>query len=225
MSSASTRNSGLRKVTKNPIRRVVEAVGEKAPWINANRITAAGTIGVFVADYLVIKHPKLKKTATAVHTGSSIADSFDGEWERWEVEEKGKEPSKNGPLIDVLADKLQEVTTFASQAIRARRSGNNLAAVAYLAAAATSPLPALFRARAESRGQVVKEGGLGTRPVRATIGAVGIAFADRPVLPLMLGAGTAAIESSQRRYTALQLGSTAAAVAVTTVAARQIGQS
>jgi phosphatidylglycerophosphate synthase len=229
---------------------MVEAVGEKAPWINANRITAAGAAGVLIADYLFVKHPKLKKTATALHVGSSVADAFDGEWERWQVEEKGKEPSQNGPLYDVLADKSQEVATFTAQAIKAKKDGKNLASAAYLLAAATSPLPALFRARAESGGHIVKEGGLGTRPVRAAIGAVGIAFGDRSSVPLLLGAGAAAqniytasqryhaaepgsphcigrledaqaVESSQQRYNALQLAS-AGAVAVTAAAARQI---
>lgn len=195
-----TKNSSLRQASKGPIAKTVEFMGERAPGVKADHITVAGLIGSLAASFLWLKYPHKKKTATALHGVSSFADSFDGPWDEWERTVKGKKPTKHGPILDVVADKLQEVTTFVTQGIYSWRKGKKATGAAYLISAATSPMPALMRARAESRGNIVKEGGLGTRPARAVVGAAGIAFGDRPGASTVLGAFSA----TQNTVTAFQ---------------------
>jgi hypothetical protein len=58
----------------------------------------------------------------------------------------------------------------------AKKRGDKVAAGYYAAGAATAVLPALLRAKAESKGLIVPEDGSGSRVTKATLAGVGIAL-------------------------------------------------
>jgi phosphatidylglycerophosphate synthase len=175
---ATGRNSKLRSVFEKQIDGLVTGINEKLPRVTPDHLTLAGVVLVLAGDIMVVKDPDRPVVPTAIYTLGSLLDALDGSLARKKGELNGG-TTKEGMLLDLVSDRVQEVITFGALSLIARRRGNRVAADNYALAAMTSALPALIKAHAETKGLVVREGGIGTRVGRGILGGAGLAFNGR----------------------------------------------
>lgn len=203
--SETIRNNGLRRVVSSPVNETVDFIDEKLPWVTPNMITAASTAGMLALNYLSIKHPKKGFAIGVAQTAVVLGDLLDGSLARRKATNNGTKTTLGGALADSLSDKIQEVGHGLALSRRARRQGHAFSGAMHLLSGVTAPLPALARSEAESKGVIVREGGLGTRPLRATYSIVNTALLNnRPLAAGALSAFTAAqnIMTAYRRHDA-----------------------
>lgn len=170
----STRNSVFRQIFAEPIDKLVKYLGANFPKLQADHLTETGIALVITADTLACIFPDNPVWPTAIYTIGSIFDGIDGSFERNKHPERDANSEIEGMLKDTRTDKFEELYTFGILSYIARRRGNNFAANCYAIATMTTVFPSLFRAKAESQGFIVAEGGIGTRQGRGILGGVGI---------------------------------------------------
>ena len=165
------RNSSVREVSTGPLSKLARFVHKKVPGLTASHITRWSKRAVEGSAILALINPDKPAAATTGYTLGSLGDSLDGAFAR-EVGEDGLD----GMIEDVEADLEQQIVVFAALSLIARKRGNKVAAANYALAAMTTPLSALTRAEAESKGYIVAEGGMGTRVGRGILAGMGIGF-------------------------------------------------
>lgn len=185
-----TRNNPLREVFQRPIGAAVDLIDARAPWITPDGITVSGTLGVLAVDFLIAGRPNNSPALNAAHAALNVTDILDGGLARKRAEDRGIETTNKGAILDTLSDKLQEFAVFAALSQKAAKNGNNGASTVHLLAGMSSVMPALFRSRAEASGGIVKEGGLGTRPVRALMGIAALSASNRPCVSAAISGAT-----------------------------------
>lgn len=168
---ATARNSEARRLTASPIERVAGLVHRYAPGLKPTHITKAGKLMVEAADLLALASPDRATLATVIYTAGSLLDTLDGAYARLIGED-----SLEGMKDDVKADLEQQIFTFATLSLIARRCGNKVASANYAIATMTTALSAFYRAEAESMGFIVGEGGMGTRVGRGIMAGIGMKF-------------------------------------------------
>ncbi|MEK7600110.1 MAG: CDP-alcohol phosphatidyltransferase family protein [Patescibacteria group bacterium] len=170
---ATARNGMARQIFAKPINAAVDIIDHKLPQVTPDHITMLGEQLVKSSVIIAALKPENSALPTALYSFGSMLDALDGSLARKKGQDSGG-TTVEGMLKDVKADKRQEITTFLALSIIARRRGNNVAANNYAIATATTALSALFRAEAETSGQIVAEGGIGTRVGRGVLGGVGL---------------------------------------------------
>ncbi|MBP7740579.1 CDP-alcohol phosphatidyltransferase family protein [Candidatus Woesebacteria bacterium] len=160
------RNSKLRDLVATPVRRTVEFLDEKAPWLTPNMITVLGTTGILALSiYTASLEKKGKidsKTSIKLLTAFlvlSITDALDGGLARLKIAKGQAHNPESGQLIDTISDRMQEAFSEWLLMYRANENGDIAGMTAALATALTNPLSSLFRAWAEAEGVVVPESG------------------------------------------------------------------
>ncbi len=167
---ASARNSAGRRVAGGPAAILAGLIDEHAPGVSPDDITLAGELLAESGAVLVGLNPDHPVLGTAVFTGGSVLDFLDGKL----AEFKGL--MGKGMLKDLRADLRQQIVAQAVLSLIAMRRDNKVAAANYALATPATPLSSLARARAESMGLVVREGGVGTRASRGVLNGIGLGF-------------------------------------------------
>lgn len=170
---ATARNGTARQIFAKPIAATVDIIDRKFPQVTPDHITMLGEQLVKSSVILAALRPEKAALPTTLYTVGSVLDALDGSLARKKGQDNGG-TTVEGMLKDVKADKRQEITTFLALSVIARRRGNDVAANNYAIATATTALSALFRAEAEASGQIVAEGGIGTRVGRGVLGGIGL---------------------------------------------------
>lgn len=137
--------------------------------VTPNMLSASG-VGLVLGGAIVSSESLLPTIPDQLHTlGLPIIglgllmDALDGALARYQ-KMRGKLLSENGALVDLLADRVQEIGMFVILALDASAKGNDVAAVLFMLNAALAPLPSLIRALIEQQGRAVKsELALGSR--------------------------------------------------------------
>ena len=204
----SPRNSNLREIFGTPIESLAGYIDREWPAVEPSDITKTGKWLVILANALVANDPESPIIPTILYTSGSLFDCLDGALDRIKRGRSGEELSIDGMIEDVHADKVEEIVTFCTLSLMARRRGRNLAATSYALAAMTSTLPSMGRAKAESEGYIVKESGVGTRTSRAILGGIGMAFNGSRFLPEIVSSVVSAsnIKTAIGRYAVLGRG-------------------
>jgi phosphatidylglycerophosphate synthase len=197
------RNSPVRAVTAGRLSKFVSAAQERFPGVRASHITQWSKRLVIGSAVWAMVRPDKPGLATVGHTIGSVGDALDGAWAR-----EAGEDGLDGMLEDVGADLQQQVLEFAALSVIARKRGNKVAAANYALAAMTTPLSALTRAEAESKGYIVPEGGMGTRVVRAIMAGAGIQFNKHRDVSDIISAAVAAgnINTALERHDVVEKG-------------------
>ncbi len=209
--TASTRNSLLRRVFAEPIGRLVSSLDKNLPNVKADHITLLGLGLVAAADTAILIDPDKSVAPTVAYTVGSLLDGIDGSLERKKHTNNDLDSAIIGMQKDVIADKFEEIFTFSVLSYTSRKRGNRFAADCYALATMTTVLPALARARAESHGLIVTEGGIGTRVGRAFLGGVGMALNKQRVVSAAISSGVAInnLNTTRTRWTVLKDGNEA----------------
>lgn len=185
-----SRNSAARQVSAGRLDRIAGFVDEKLPWLTPSHVTKIGKTMVEGASGLIMADPDRSALSTAIYTVGSLFDTFDGSLAR----KKGI-ASAEGMIEDVQADLEQQIATLGALSVVATRRGNKVAAANYAITTMLMPLSAYTRAKVESQGLIVAEGGMGTRVGRGILGGVGMAlnkYQDASdIVSAMLMTGTA----------------------------------
>jgi phosphatidylglycerophosphate synthase len=187
----------------------VNIIDERLPWVTPDAITIGSTLSMLALDYLVVKYPDKGLPIGVAQTVIVLGDIVDGGLARKKAASNDSETTLAGALIDTLSDKTQEFAVGVALSKRAAAQGDKVGATVHMFMAMTAPLPALTRARAEAgdgtTGNIVKEGGFGTRPIRATLGIVTVALLhDKPRTAQLVSAATVVqnVATAYQRYQA-----------------------
>ncbi len=173
--NAATRNSKLRQLFEPVADLAVDKIS-KIPGVTPNRVSFLGNALVGAGCIVLLNSESSNKKsviATALIATGSAADFIDGALARGT-----DQTSEFGKLLDLISDKLQETSIAWTLSNKARKHGDHISANNYAVAAMSAPFPALYRAKAESKGIIVKEGGMGTRTSRAVLGIAGAALSQ-----------------------------------------------
>jgi len=205
----STQNSTLRDITRNPIELSANWLVDNYPGLRATHITLAGTAGALAVGAIAERYPGTARLASWAHLASSLTDAWDGPVARAHGKNNSRGTSLSGSLIDTASDRLQEFAAGTSQASIAFARGNKIGGYAQLAFAGSSLLPSLTRSLAESRGNVVSEGAIGSRHTRVTLNCLGYFWNEEPKRVTALGAvGTGLnLYNAAQRLDSLRTGS------------------
>lgn len=190
MSEIDPKNSPIRDATKDHFFKVAEIIHNAAPYLTANQLTMIRSLAVIASSEVLIntdENPVLKFASMVAYTASELFDGVDGHLANIEAEEQNRETHLRGNVYDAMTDKATEVYNCFRIAERSYKNGDHLGATINILAGITCPLPATFRARSERNNMVVKEMGLGTRPVRATMIGLNVAFGGNRTISRGLG--------------------------------------
>ena len=204
-----TRNSRLRALTREPIRRVSEKIHTHAPSIQPNHLTLAGGLlqmaGTRIAENeRGTTSPPRKKilfTAAGAKSIGYLCDGLDGGLAKFKVDRD----SYYGGLLDYLVDRVEETD---AALVRARNADTHLGKYAAYGVALTCAIPGIIRAHAEQQGKVVPEQGtnmlewLGTRPGRVLLDLVATFGNNRTRVTADVIGTTANVYSAARRFSA-----------------------
>ena len=189
-SVSATRNSFLRQSTKgfveNTARFLYTATGqgkpdEERPFdLSPNHVTGMGILLVLAGTYLA-EEQKANPFLPFVFEGLGYyCDGLDGALARLIMsKDPSRHDSKKGQVIDMMADRIEEVGTALLRARSAYKRGDAYGEMAAYGVALTTCLPSCIRALSESKGISVPETGknffemLGTRPGRILLAAAG----------------------------------------------------
>lgn len=182
-----TRNSRLRIQTAWLVNSIASGLHRKLRWLTPNMVTAlgvgmvaAGTCHAEEQNLQSSDHPILDRTIQFGLLATGYAcDAIDGALARTiNKETPGKHDSSRGQLVDVAADRVQEVLAALLRARTARLRGNKIGEYLAYSTALTTTLPSLVRAVCETKGKTVPEAGsslfetAGSRPGRIALNTV-----------------------------------------------------
>lgn len=156
------RDSVIRSRAKNTINSIVVALHEQFPYITPDHITALGALGVAIAALWTSLRTQKSTVETTAQIGlygaSSSLDALDGGLARLIKLSGQQHDSRRGQLVDVGADRLQELFLALSRLSQAIKRNDQLGALLALGATVTNTLPSLYRAKAEEQGIAPGEG-------------------------------------------------------------------
>ena len=184
-----TRDSELRKQSAPYVQRFVNALHAACPKLTPNEVTWMGTIGVGVGSAAsAMRNPesenfsKLTALSLGINTGFTLTDMIDGTLQRTIEAENPEKTNPNGPWIDPVSDRLQELFLSLSRSVSAHKRCDTFGQFAALATAVTSPGPSIAKTYAEKNNRLVPEigkgifGKVGNRVGRAVLGILATAF-------------------------------------------------
>jgi len=209
MPDADPKNSQLRESTKDYFYKAAEIIHNKFPSVTANQLTIFRAVASMASTEAMIKsegRPEFKVASMLGYTAFELADGVDGNLANIRAEEANEPTNLRGNLYDTISDKTVETYDCFRIASRSIENGDQIGATINILAGITSALPALFRAKAEAKNKVVKESGLGTRPVRSTLIGLNIAFGNNKNVSRVLGASVLAmnLHTTRCRISALR---------------------
>lgn len=190
MSEVDPKNSPVREATKDYFYKAAEYLHSYFPNMTANQLTMLRALALIGASEALINTDDdriLKFASSIAYTAFELADGIDGHLANIEAQEQNRETNLRGNLYDALSDKATEVYNCFRIAERSFANGDQVGGVINVLAGISCPLPATLRARAEKHNMVVKENGLGTRPVRATMIGLNVAFGGNRFISTPLG--------------------------------------
>lgn len=167
LSQTDIRNSYLRVQTASLVHNTTLILHKVFPSLTPNQVTLMGVVEVLAATLVAEQNNLSKKPSLLINILSFLVesdgylkDAQDGALARIIMAETpGKHNGANGQIIDVLADRAEEIGGALLRSHTAYRMGNIFGERAAMAVAVTSTLPSLSRAYAEFRGYVVPEMG------------------------------------------------------------------
>ncbi len=209
MPEADPKNSQLREATKDYFYKTAEVIHSRFPGLTANQLTIFRAVASIASTEAIIKsegQPLNKIAGILGYTAFELADGVDGNLANIRAAEVGEPTNLRGNLYDTLSDKTVETYDCFRVASRSMENGDKLGAAINILAGITSALPATVRAKAEANNIVVKENGLGTRPVRSALIGINIAFGQNKSVSRVLGASILAmnIHTTRCRISALR---------------------
>ncbi len=207
--AAAPQNSPLRKFFRAPVESALNVIDRRWPWIQPDHITLAGTVVVLGVDAVVARYPRSGIFLWPAYAAASLTDILDGSLARRQAAQTGTKTTSKGAIIDTVSDKTQELMTWYSLAVMARRRGDRVATVLHTLSGMSSTLPALFRARAEAGEVTVAENAIGSRSVRGIVAGVAMGLnGNRLISRALAGSMTAMnITTALQRSRALVPGS------------------
>jgi phosphatidylglycerophosphate synthase len=205
MSEVNPQNSQLRESTKDYFYKTADLLHKTFPNLTANQLTMGRAIATVVSSEAIVRssHRRSRIPSSLGYIAFELADGVDGNLARIrDIDDNS--PSLRGNLYDTISDKTVETYNCFRVAYRSIESGDNVGATINVLAGITSPLPALFRAKAEANNLVVKENGLGTRPVRSALIGFNLALGENKHTTRVLGASILAmnIHTASTRFMA-----------------------
>jgi hypothetical protein len=191
MPEADPKNSQLREATKDYFYKTAEAIHNHFPGLTANQLTMFRAVASIASTEAIIKSedkPYRKLAGVLGYIAFELADGVDGNLANIRAMEVNEPTNLRGNLYDTLSDKTVETYDCFRVAYRSMENGDRIGAILNILAGITSAHPATARAKAEAENIVVKENGLGTRPVRSTCIGLNIAFGNNKHISRVLGA-------------------------------------
>ncbi len=179
------KNSVLREMTDKPFKKFASHLHNNYPRLTANHVTLlTAAASIMTTEFLIRNNEDILSRAVGsiAYVGSRSGDRLDGA-----LAEERKETTLFGNLLDALMDKTVESADCFRVALRSLENGDRIGATLNFLAGMTSPLPALFRADAEANNTIVKEGGMGTRPVRSGLIFLNVLFGKNKHVSRVLG--------------------------------------
>jgi phosphatidylglycerophosphate synthase len=204
MSETSPQNSQLRESTKDYFYKTADLIHRNYPSLTANQLTMGRAIASMLATEGIVRSSQSKKKLISVlgYTAFELLDGVDGHLANIRALESDTPTNLRGNLYDTMSDKTVETYNCFKVASRSLNNQDRIGATLNTLAGVTSSLPALFRAKAESNNLVVKENGIGTRPVRATLIGLNLAFGNNKHVSRVIGGSILGmnIHTATKRY-------------------------
>ena len=209
MTDFDPKNSHLRESTKDYFYKTADLLHDKLPGLTANQLTIGRAIASIGASEAIVRATtsRDKLVACIGYTAFELLDGVDGHLANIRAEEHNVPTNLRGNLYDTLSDKTVETYDCFRAANRSIHNGDKIGATINVLAGVTSSMPALFRAKAEANNLVVKENGLGTRPVRSGLIGLNLAFGGNKNVSRALGASVLAmnVHTATGRYLATRV--------------------
>jgi phosphatidylglycerophosphate synthase len=195
MTDYDPKNSQLREATTDSFYKTANLIHGAFPKLTANQLTMGRAIASIIATEGIVRAttPRDRIIGCIGYTAFELADGVDGHLANIRAEEHNVPTNLRGNLYDTLSDKTVETYDCFRAAGRSIQQNDKFGATINILAGITSPLPALFRAKAEANNLVVKESGLGTRPVRSSLIGFNLALGENKTTSRVLGASILAM--------------------------------
>ncbi len=158
-------DSFVRNFSDGPTRKTAEFLYEKFPNLTPNQISIIGAISTVTGD-AIIHSQNRKERKNYLIVGLGLVSILAGEWLDG-VDGKSKdifvengradEVGNNGPLVDLICDRIREVLRAFIRAKTARLNEDPIGEALALAAAITAPLPRLATAQRNAHGEQIEE--------------------------------------------------------------------